>query len=138
MEVIELVEQMMFNTGNAVKYLMRAGEKTPDRTEDLNKALWYVNREIARRDGHGFIRRIILVVLKSLPQTNFYRQDAYRVLWSRVLTAETRVHVHDALLHLYSAEKPRRSDEVQRESLVLAVDAIRDELATCASSGPSE
>ena len=29
-EAILLCEQMMFNTGNAVKYLMRAGEKTPD------------------------------------------------------------------------------------------------------------
>lgn len=35
--------------GNAVKYLVRAGNKNPDTLlEDLEKAKWFVEREIAR------------------------------------------------------------------------------------------
>jgi len=48
-EVIQLTEQMMFNRGNAVKYIARAGLKSKEtEIQDLEKAAWYVNREIAR------------------------------------------------------------------------------------------
>lgn len=47
-EVIDLTEQLTFNTGNAVKYLSRAGRKSEDPIEDLHKARWYVDREIQR------------------------------------------------------------------------------------------
>lgn len=47
-EVIQLTEHMNFCLGNAVKYIMRAGIKTPDATEDLKKAVWYLQRELAR------------------------------------------------------------------------------------------
>jgi hypothetical protein len=39
---------MNFNLGNAVKYIWRAGLKSPSAVEDLKKAAWYVNREIER------------------------------------------------------------------------------------------
>lgn len=49
LEVIDLTEQMNFCRGNAVKYIARAGLKDPDReVEDLRKAVWYLEREIAR------------------------------------------------------------------------------------------
>lgn len=48
-EVIDLTEQLNFNRGNAVKYIARAGAKDPAReVEDLQKARWYVEREIER------------------------------------------------------------------------------------------
>lgn len=48
-EVIQLTEQMGFCRGNAVKYIARAGLKDPDKeVEDLRKAIWYLEREIAR------------------------------------------------------------------------------------------
>ena len=48
-EVIDITEHLPFNRGNAVKYLARAGRKDPARElEDLRKARWYVDREIAR------------------------------------------------------------------------------------------
>lgn len=51
-EVIQLTEQMNFCRGNAVKYIARAGFKNPDtEVEDLRKALWYIEREIARITG---------------------------------------------------------------------------------------
>jgi len=49
LEIIDLTEQMNFNKGNAVKYICRAGLKDPDKEiEDLEKASWYLRREIAR------------------------------------------------------------------------------------------
>lgn len=47
-ECIEVVEHMTFNVGNAVKYLWRAGLKSPDVVTDLKKSAWYIEREIAR------------------------------------------------------------------------------------------
>ena len=50
-ECIDIVECMTFNTGNAIKYLWRAGLKdSADVIEDLKKAVWYINREIERRN----------------------------------------------------------------------------------------
>lgn len=49
-EVIQITEHMPFNTGNAVKYILRAGHKTPDPIQDYRKAIWYLEREIKRRE----------------------------------------------------------------------------------------
>ena len=58
-EVIAAIEawDLNFNLGNVVKYVARAGHKL-DRLEDLEKALWYLTREVdyarkeeARRAG---------------------------------------------------------------------------------------
>lgn len=56
LEVIDLVEQMNFNRGNAVKYICRAGFKEPGtEVQDLEKAIWYLQREVQRLEGsvHG-------------------------------------------------------------------------------------
>lgn len=49
-ECIEITEHMNFCLGNAVKYIWRADLKGTD-IEDLNKAIWYLKREIKRRGG---------------------------------------------------------------------------------------
>lgn len=46
-ECIDIVEHMNFNRGAAIKYLWRAGKKD-DIIQDLKKAKWFVEREIAR------------------------------------------------------------------------------------------
>lgn len=46
-ECIDITEHMNFCRGNAVKYIWRAGEKGSE-IEDLKKARWYLDREIAR------------------------------------------------------------------------------------------
>ena len=46
-EGIEITEHMNFCVGNAIKYLWRAGLKG-EQVEDLRKARWYIDREIAR------------------------------------------------------------------------------------------
>ena len=47
-EVIDFIEDQKLNyyRGNAVKYIARAGKKYPDPVEDLEKAVWYLQREI--------------------------------------------------------------------------------------------
>ncbi len=50
-EVIKVIEawELDFPTGNAVKYIARAGKKDPGKElEDLEKAAWYLSRKIAR------------------------------------------------------------------------------------------
>ena len=47
-ECITVVEHMPFNIGNAIKYLWRCDDKD-NPLEDLQKAKWYVDREIDRR-----------------------------------------------------------------------------------------
>jgi len=48
LECIQVTEHMGFCIGNAIKYLWRADEKG-NALEDLHKAAWYIQREIARR-----------------------------------------------------------------------------------------
>ena len=51
-ECIQITEHKNFCVGNALKYLWRAGDKG-DYIEDLKKAKWYIEREIARVNGRG-------------------------------------------------------------------------------------
>jgi len=56
-EVIDAIEawELGFNDGNAVKYIARHKHKHPDKPiEDLEKALWYIQREIDRIKGGGY------------------------------------------------------------------------------------
>ena len=47
-ECIQVTEHMSFCVGNAIKYLWRADEKG-NAIEDLEKASWYIEREIYLR-----------------------------------------------------------------------------------------
>lgn len=47
-ECIEVTRHLSFNLGNAIKYIWRADEKGKA-IQDLEKAVWYLNDEIARR-----------------------------------------------------------------------------------------
>nr|DAK75652.1 MAG TPA: nucelotide kinase [Caudoviricetes sp.] len=52
-EVIDITEHLSFCAGNVVKYVCRAGRKDPDKhVEDLEKARWYLDREIEKVEGH--------------------------------------------------------------------------------------
>lgn len=48
-ECIQLTEHMGFNLGNALKYIWRADEQG-NAVEDLKKAVWYIQRELGRRE----------------------------------------------------------------------------------------
>lgn len=47
-ECIQVTEYMNFCLGNAMKYIWRANDKHDSPLEDLRKAKWYIEREIAR------------------------------------------------------------------------------------------
>jgi hypothetical protein len=49
-ECIDITENMNFCLGNAVKYIWRADLKG-NPIEDLKKAVWYLEREITRREA---------------------------------------------------------------------------------------
>ena len=57
LEAIQVIEAfgLGYALGNCVKYVLRAGRKDPSKTlEDLKKAAWYLEREIAgleKQDG---------------------------------------------------------------------------------------
>lgn len=86
-ECIDIVEHFNFNLGNAIKYVWRADHKNG--IEDLEKAVWYLNREISRRNGHANVEPV-----SSLPTDRFQGigsllQDAYgKVLYALSLQAE--------------------------------------------------
>lgn len=53
-EALDVIEafDLNFNTGNAVKYIVRAGKKAENSTvQDLKKAVFYLNREIKNLEG---------------------------------------------------------------------------------------
>lgn len=51
-ECIDVIECMPANCANAFKYLWRCDLKHPAPDEDLRKAIWYLEREIYRRDKY--------------------------------------------------------------------------------------
>lgn len=53
-EVIDITESFNFLLGNVLKYVMRADHKGKP-IEDLEKAAWYLAREIANRKNSGVV-----------------------------------------------------------------------------------
>jgi hypothetical protein len=49
-ECIQITEHMGFNLGNALKYIWRCDLKNDD-IEDLDKAIFYIQREKAKRQA---------------------------------------------------------------------------------------
>jgi hypothetical protein len=49
-QVTDAIESwgLSFVQGNIIKYIVRAGKKTADPFDDLNKALWYLERELSK------------------------------------------------------------------------------------------
>ena len=52
-ETIDFIEakDLNYRLGNVVKYVSRAGKKSSDPVQDLEKAAWYLQREITARKG---------------------------------------------------------------------------------------
>lgn len=49
-EAVEIIENLIGNCCNAIKYLLRLDKKW-DTLEDIQKSMWYTHREIWRRSG---------------------------------------------------------------------------------------
>lgn len=74
-EVIEFLEDknLDFHRANAVKYICRAGLKNPEtEVEDLEKAIWYLNRKAenlrAAKEGREPIRPNAMNPIKPTPR----------------------------------------------------------------------
>lgn len=58
-EPLDICRHLDFNTGNAIKYLLRKDKvdgnktKTEKRIEDLRKAIFYINDEINKLNGRN-------------------------------------------------------------------------------------
>ena len=52
-ECIDVAEHMNYCLGNAIKYIWRCGLKDGRAVEDLKKAVWFLQREIARLERGG-------------------------------------------------------------------------------------
>ena len=54
-EVLDAIEdwKLDFHSGNIVKYLVRAGKKSEDRLQDLEKAQFYINRLVKKEKEGG-------------------------------------------------------------------------------------
>ena len=69
-EVIDVIEQwkLGFHSGNALKYICRAGRKSEDTVEDLEKALWYIRRldETAHISRPGCFKKVLLNIRMAL------------------------------------------------------------------------
>lgn len=75
-EVIDITENLNFNRGNAVKYIARAGSKDPAKEiEDLQKAQWYISRELARLAGHHATEDPEVVEARSWPSLDDVPKD---------------------------------------------------------------
>lgn len=61
LQAIDVCEQCGYNLGNVLKYVLRSAGPVESRkhaagVEDLRKALWYLEREIARREDAEKLR----------------------------------------------------------------------------------
>ena len=80
-ECIQVTEHMNFCRGNAMKYLWRAGEKSNE-LEDLRKARWYIDREIARLEASSRIESWL--TWQEVPEGIVFRTDKVPgVTWTR-------------------------------------------------------
>lgn len=60
-ECIDITQHMNFCLGNAMKYIWRAGLKSDDAVQDLEKAVFYLNKEIERLKKRSTESRIDII-----------------------------------------------------------------------------
>jgi len=103
-EAIKVIEawELGFNLGNTVKYISRAGKKGTDKElQDLNKALWYLTREVNNKSGNvEKPNRRLIVHNPTNWHTRHYRN--YNLFWDE-LTEE--------LSKRYEVEENREWDD---------------------------
>lgn len=66
-EAIKIIEALGFGfcLGNTFKYMARAGKKNKMRLEDLQKSLWYLNREVQNEIKAQAKRKVRRAVKKA-------------------------------------------------------------------------
>lgn len=129
-EVIDITEHLCFNLGNAVKYCARAGKKNPDkRREDIEKALWYLQRELEYGDRAG-VREISEREdkLLSASDTSRNREAHYGGLDPNIFGSEVRTGTEG----LRIPEKHLRDCEGKKVNNLDLLKKILDEMTPAA------
>ena len=97
---IDCCEDMSFNEGNAFKYVFRAGRKTVDCLQDMKKALWYLKRELERRDqgidtrSRLSARRLACIRKLAVAEANQPQQEEKELLDCKpAFTEKTRLSI---------------------------------------------
>ena len=123
-ECIEIVRYLDFNLGSAYKYVFRAGQKyegdnpTEYLIKDLNKALWYLDDEIANIDyNSGFdplvCQKMFLVWESREGNTKMFFETMYyiyatRGLQYKMLLERAKEYIQDEILK--NSEPPSVKD----------------------------
>lgn len=68
-ECIEVIEHLPSNIAAAIKYLWRCDDKN-NPEEDLNKAAWYINRELERRRKFNIVPAQITRKAAQVPKND--------------------------------------------------------------------
>lgn len=117
-ECIEISEKLTFNLGNAFKYVFRRDDKE-NTYQDLSKAEWYLNREIARLT-ELFETTPVGELIPIHPSLT--RADQKKV--SKVIAAETNVFASTFYQNLFARNNLHDSSDMA--SLKYALDGLRD------------
>lgn len=95
-ECIEVSENMDFCVGNAAKYTWRHGLKH-EGTIDLEKALFYIDREIDRReDARASLDKITAKVCRYQEATPGYQGKIVELLWLATLDERSTNYLREA------------------------------------------
>lgn len=121
-ECIEIVENLDFCLGNAIKYIFRRNDKGVV-LQDLKKAKWYVDREIDLWARDGGCR----------PGGSKESRNTLRAASMAWLGAEPASHVRDAFAHAVQAEMALKNStraaiaELLQTSSLLSAEIDRQE-----------
>ena len=125
-ECIEVTEHLGFCLGNALKYLWRHSMKNG--TEDLEKAVWYLERELANRNGHRSIfAPLVRWLSKVLGFTSHFGVDAPVVVGERLnrwWLAEPESRVRDAVRKIWHSIMTGEAEYLEEAVLL-----VREEIA---------
>lgn len=64
-ECIDIIEHMDFNIGNSIKYIWRSNHKE-NLIEDIKKSIWYISREIERRESFNIFQKLVNNIYSSV------------------------------------------------------------------------
>ena len=100
-ECIEINENMNFCIGNAVKYIYRNEDKHSDPLLDIEKALWYIDRELSLRETKEKMERVTEKVAEFGYHSPKYMGESIFELWLATLDPSDKKHLKIAknILH---------------------------------------
>jgi len=117
-ECIDVIESwgLSFNTGNALKYIWRAGRKDKSKTkEDLKKAVFYLEREISLH------KNILEVYYQS------EKRDNKTICSALGFTESGNEHLYSAcnMILLAKQKNSHKVSEIMIEALTVAVNSLK-------------